>query len=111
MQDASQDRSPGSRCIAQLLSGHQTAAAAVLAASMGDVRLASLLAQVSHCLSDMSGFQLPKYCTIWPAGRVHEKYISGEVLMSGQLSGGVSMQGVAAQATLAASHASDLAAS
>ena len=32
--------------VAQLLSGHQTAAAAVLAASMGDVRLATLLAQV-----------------------------------------------------------------
>lgn len=32
--------------VAQLLSGHQTAAAAVVAASLGDVRLATLVAQV-----------------------------------------------------------------
>ena len=48
MQHATQDSSPGLWRVAQLLSGHQTAAAAVLAVSMGDVRLASLLAQVSH---------------------------------------------------------------
>lgn len=33
-------------CVAQLLSGRQAAAAAVVAASSGNVRLASLIAQV-----------------------------------------------------------------
>ena len=38
-------------CIAQLLSGRQVAAAAVLAASAGNVRLASLIAQVCRLTS------------------------------------------------------------
>lgn len=50
MQHATQHNPSSLQHVAQLLSGHQTTAAAVLAASMGDVRLASLLAQVSHCL-------------------------------------------------------------
>ena len=49
----------GLQHVAQLLSGHQTVAAAVLAASMGDVRLASLLAQVSHSLPSPQG-----HCTV-----------------------------------------------
>lgn len=49
MQHALQHSQPcGFQRVAQLLSGHQTAAAAVLTASLGDVRLASLLAQVSQ---------------------------------------------------------------
>ena len=48
MQQALQNSQPsGLQRIAQLLSGHQIAAAAVLAASIGDVRLASLIAQVT----------------------------------------------------------------
>lgn len=55
MQHAIQHSQPsGLLRVAQLLSGHQTAAAAVFTASLGDVRLASLLAQVSfpddHCM-------------------------------------------------------------
>lgn len=42
-----QNQLSGLQRVAQLLSGHQTAAAAVLAASIGNVRLASLIAQVS----------------------------------------------------------------
>lgn len=52
MQHAMQHGQPsGLQRVAQLLSGHQLAAAAVLAASMGDVRLASLIAQVTHQLT------------------------------------------------------------
>ena len=40
------NRPSGLQQIASLLSGHQTAAAAVVAASMGDVRLATLISQV-----------------------------------------------------------------
>ena len=55
MQHAMQHGQPsGLQRVAQLLCGHQTAAAAVLAASMGDVRLASLIAQVSHSLTDIA---------------------------------------------------------
>lgn len=50
MQHATNNNPSGLQHVAQLLSGHQTVAAAVLAVSMGDVRLASLLAQVSHFL-------------------------------------------------------------
>lgn len=50
VQHATQNNLSGLQHVAQLLSGHQTVAAAVLAVSMGDVRLASLLAQVSCCL-------------------------------------------------------------
>ncbi len=41
-----QNRPTGLGQVAQLLSGHQTAAATIMAASMGDVRLATLISQV-----------------------------------------------------------------
>jgi hypothetical protein len=40
----------GLQHVAQLLSGHQTAAATIMAASMGDVRLATLVSQVCNTL-------------------------------------------------------------
>ena len=50
----------GLQQIASLLSGHQTAAAAVVAASMGDVRLATLISQVIHsqCCADHSAHKI-----------------------------------------------------
>ena len=44
-------RLSGLQHVAQLLSCHQTAAATILAASMGDVRLATLVSQVCHLVT------------------------------------------------------------
>ena len=48
-------RLSGLQHVAQLLSGHQTAAATILAASMGDVRLATLVSQVRNTLRPSTG--------------------------------------------------------
>lgn len=48
-------RLSGIQHVAQLLSGHQTAAATILAASMGDVRLATLVSQVCNILRASKG--------------------------------------------------------
>lgn len=75
VQHATQNNLSGLQHVAQLLSGHQTVAAAVLAVSMGDVRLASLLAQVSHLqCPTCGGMQLHEYCIMWADDTLHELY-------------------------------------
>lgn len=48
-------RLSGLQHVAQLLSSHETAAATILAASMGDVRLATLVSQVCNTLQVSTG--------------------------------------------------------
>ncbi|KAL0018702.1 hypothetical protein WJX79_002745 [Trebouxia sp. C0005] len=83
-------RLSGIQHVAQLLSGHQTAAATILAASMGDVRLATLVSQtgVSSSARQLIERQLDTWQSQTWEGEAYANHIDPDCLLIYQLLAG-----------------------